>query len=683
MAVRQVGRRKTPASDLTSEEEANSDTPLPKPKPTLPVAMATHMLRHAIGGASWLHENGNAIAVIVPSLDWVKPMLQAMPLIANEARGYDIKIQVVDRLDTYIDENDVILLEINKDSTKYDSTYFAADDIGEIIGNGRTLIIFSPSDRPLPSSLARTLDDRVDIQRPTWELLSLAIKDCHGATSSEDISDSMCSKILPDDLVLAQRPIQTADQYVARLCRVLQTPSAEAGSSVPTLEEIHGMLDAVAWGQALARDLADYTAGTLSWRDVDRGALLVGRPGTGKTTYAQSLVKSLSNVCNKEVVLVAASYSKWQSSGHLGDFLKAMRKDFAFASTCIPSVLFVDELDSFLDRDKVNSDNSDYNRQTVNGLLESIDGVSGRQGVVLLGATNNVEIIDKALLRPGRFDRIIKISLPDADALKGIFRQHLRWDVGDLNEVARLALGASGAMVEQWCREARRCARYESRSVTIDDLKSAVTQAIGPNRSHESMRVAATHEAGHAYLSAIEAPESLGFVTVRGRGAISGLPMYKHDESPVGIEDVRFLLRKSLAGRAAEFVLLGRVSDGAGGHKLSDLSRATKLATEAVLSYCLVDEVPKWYIGIGNESFLLHHRPDIAQQVDALLSEAWKMAVNTIKDGRDSVQAIADALLESETLTADNVLSIIDRKTKKPVHADCDQPDGCEHEFQC
>ena len=686
MAIRKVGRRSPPpAADLT-DEEGYGDTVLPKPRPTLAVALATHMLRHAVGGASWLREDGCAVAVAVPSAAWVKSASQAMHLLVAEARDHEldeVRVQTVERLGAIVEDCDSIYYEVIKEGSKKYTVAADADDIAEILSNGKSLIIFYTSSELLPPKLVGSLDHRVDVPRPNWECLSLSISDCLGSVPSETLENLLCGKIEPDDLMLAIRPNQTADQFVVRLRRLLQPSVLSTEDNIPVLGEVHGMHDAVAWGQVLARDLADYTSGKLDWRDVDRGVLLVGRPGTGKTTYAKSLVKTLSVACNKDVALVAASYSKWQSSGHLGDFLKAMRADFAFASTCVPSVLFVDELDSFLDRDKVTSDNADYNRQTVNGLLESIDGVSGRQGVVLLGATNNVDIIDKALLRPGRFDKIIRISLPDANALMGIFRQHLGCDVGDLSDVARLAVGASGAMVEQWSREARRIARYECRQVSLHDLKSVVTQAIGPTRSDESMRVAAVHEAGHAYLTAVEAPESLGFVTVRDRGAVSGLTVYKSDDCPVGIEDVKFLLRKSLAGRAAEFVLLRRVSDGAGGHKLSDLSRATKLATEAVLDYCLVDEVPRWYIGMGNESFLLHNRPDIARQVDELLSVAWATAVDTIKAGRNSVKAIADALLKNETLTADSVLSIINRKTKMPSQADTDAPEEDEQEFQC
>ncbi len=664
------------------------DFDCPKVPPTLMQALAFEMLSRVCTGANWLSGDGYAVAVLSPTHSWCKYLAEAMPLLVAEARNLDPETKIVTSLEKFdSEEPDYAYIEFVKYG-KSELRTQGADVVAEVLSLGKTLVTFSMYEKQLPNNFLRSLDYTVVINPPDWMAFKKAIASHYGFSPTVTLSDSQCAKIEPDDLTLATRPNQTADEYVTRLGKLLGAP-VESGEfdDVPTLESVYGMDEAVAWGKALAIDMAEYAAGRLAWRDVDKGALLVGRPGTGKTTYVQSLVRTLSQSCKTEVKLVSCSFAKWQKAGHLGDYLKSMNADFLLATESAPSVLFLDEMDSFGDRAKFAGDNSDYCRQTVNSLLEALDGTSRREGVIVVGASNDVNQIDPALLRPGRMDRVINIPLPNVEALQGIFRQHGGPELGDLTDIARLARGTTGAQVEQWCRAARRTARSERRAVTRDDLMSVVTAAVGPTRSVESLRVTAIHEAGHAYVIATEHSESLSFVSICGTGGrvVAGMTASKLDDRPIGIDELKSLLRQSLAGRAAEKVLLGRVTDGSGGGRQSDLGRATRFAALAVLTHGLVDETPRWYSGSDNDfTHVLVTRLDVSEQVDKLLAEAWQTTLAMIKSGRVAIRRIADELIKQETLQADTVLNIISASKKDTMKSSLyDSPDQHDQMYRC
>lgn len=284
----------------------------------------------------------------------------------------------------------------------------------------------------------------------------------------------------PTSLALAVRPDDDAPAYAERVLRIARgtvraTAKVEAAKPLQGLARVPGLGPAVAWGRSLAADLRAYAAGDLPWSAVDRGALLVGPPGVGKTTFAAALAEECG------MALVIGNHGIWQAAGHQGDALKAMRKTFAEAREQAPCLLFIDEVDSFPDRSRLGRDHGDYLRPVINALLAELDGAVSREGVVVLAACNDAGNLDPALLRAGRLERVLRVALPDVPGREEILRVHLGEELrqADLHQVARLSEGMSGADLEKAVREARRAARVSRREVMLGDLVVAVAEARG------------------------------------------------------------------------------------------------------------------------------------------------------------------------------------------------------------
>ncbi|MCM2502030.1 AAA family ATPase, partial [Neorhizobium galegae] len=283
------------------------------------------------------------------------------------------------------------------------------------------------------------------------------------------------------------------------LQRIPEPPTEQPKTVDAVIDPEKGFGEASRWARNLREDLADWRAGKIDWSEIDKGILIYGPSGTGKTIFATALAASLN------VNLVATSVTRWQSSkdGHLGDLLRAMYATFTEAMEKAPSLLFLDEFDSIGSREKFPAQYENYLMQVVNGLLECLDGAKGREGVIVVGACNFPNKVDAALLRSGRLEKHVHFPLPDADGRMEIFESYLPHLAGDerLRQAAERLPGKSGADINQIVRGARRLARKGRRDVTVADIEFLIPTA--QKMSDEELLRVAIHESGHVLVADI------------------------------------------------------------------------------------------------------------------------------------------------------------------------------------
>ncbi|WP_429818089.1 AAA family ATPase [Ensifer sp. B1-9] len=470
---------------------------------------------------------------------------------------------------------------------------------------------------------------------------------------------------------LASRSGRPLAQILERL-KESPDPSAsktQIQTKGPMLQDMAGYGDAQTWGLRLAADLAAWKRNEIGWCDVDRGILLEGPPGCGKTSFA----RALANTCGVE--LVPASFAQWQACGHLGDFLEAMRKSFELARKKKPCILFLDELDSFSTRrPKSASDNADYQRQAINGLLERLDPVGGREGVVVVGATNDASIIDPAIVRPGRLERIIRIELPDADSRRAILLGYLEnCEPGSLEEFVASTSGWTGAQIEKFARDIRRMARHEGRPVGKSDI-----EALLPKRlmlTSDKKHRLAVHEAGHAIV-AVALGKSVQKVRItdhvlEGYEGPIGETVFASDSNQFQrAEDFQNSITVMLGGIAAERLLLGDHASGAGGQHSSDLVRATDLATLMERYFAYGDSL-ETDLGTGDRplEWLRLSDPDLRIKVELRLRAGMERATAVLSDARGPLEALVVDLVSNHVASGETVVQLLAKGNQRRTSA--------------
>lgn len=432
----------------------------------------------------------------------------------------------------------------------------------------------------------------------------------------------------------------------------------------PGLEDLHGLGEARQVADDLIADVAAARAGRIPWSSVDRGVLLVGPPGTGKTTLARAIARA------SEVKFIHGSAAQWQSAGALDMHLKAIRETFAEARRYAPAILFIDEIDSLGSREQLSGSNAIYQTDVINAVLEQLQGMDPEEPVMVIGATNYVDKVDPALRRPGRLDQVVVIPRPNVAALGRIFTHHLRphRDAGQLapdvdeRAVAPLAFGLTGADVEFFVRGAARRARKEGRPITQGDLIAEVTRR--PRHPGSVLRLlpkemhrVAVHEAGHALGTLLEGDGGtpIAFLSIipRTDGSLGFTATVPDEGAVMTRRQALDRLRTILSGRAAEELVFGadEVGLGAGGGESSDLAVATRIATHLVCSTGLG----------GNGRLAWTSTPSRAQlaQVEALLGDAYRAAQRLLGQHRATLERIVEALLAAQELDGAAVRELV------------------------
>ena len=411
---------------------------------------------------------------------------------------------------------------------------------------------------------------------------------------------------------------------------------------------------------------------------VPRGILLAGEPGTGKTLLARAIAGEAN------VPFFATSGSDF-SGIIVGLGVAKIKEIFEMAKRNAPCLLFIDEIDAIGQRRSQNSFNDQDREQTLNQLLIEMDGFSNETGIIVIGATNRPDMLDPALLRPGRFDRQVHIDLPDMAGRKAILELHakkikMHEDV-DLGNLARGTTGLSGADLENLLNEAAlHAVRTGHKMVAPDDIEEARDKLLmGPRKIRkmrpEDIKLTAYHEAGHAFVSTVYAdvsdPIHKATIIPRGRalGMVQHLPI--DDKVSMSIAEVRADLAIAMAGRAAEEVFFGpnKITTGAE----ADIAMATRLARRSITTAGLSDKIGMVAINqaqtFGARVPLETASEKTAEIVDAEIKNwidaAHRDAVKILTKNKATVKKLAEELLKRETLTGDEILEIVGKKTTK------------------
>ena len=411
---------------------------------------------------------------------------------------------------------------------------------------------------------------------------------------------------------------------------------------------------------------------------IPKGVLLVGPPGTGKTLLAKAVAGEAG------VPFFSISGSDFVEM-FVGVGASRVRDLFEQAKKASPAIIFIDEIDAVgRQRGAGLGGGHDEREQTLNQLLVEMDGFAANEGVIIIAATNRPDILDPALLRPGRFDRQVVVGVPDVRGREEILKIHSRGkflgDDVDLAVLAKTTIGFTGADLENLMNEAALlCARAGERVIHMTQLKEAMLKVtMGPEKksrvvTERDKRITAFHEAGHA-VTAYFLPlvDDVNHVTIIPRGRAGGFTMTlpKNDDNHVTKEQMLENIVMSMGGRAAEKLVIKDVTTGASG----DIQHATQIAREMVVSYGMSDKLgPIAYKSSQDEVFIgrdfghsKQYSEEIAAEIDEevhrIVDDCYQKAIALLEEHMDQLHAVSQALLEREVLDEKEFAAVMEGK---------------------
>ena len=403
---------------------------------------------------------------------------------------------------------------------------------------------------------------------------------------------------------------------------------------------------------------------------IPRGVLLVGPPGTGKTLFA----KAVAGEAN--VPFFSISGSDFVEM-FVGVGASRVRDLFEQAQKNMPCIIFIDEIDAVgRQRGAGLGGGNDEREQTLNQLLVQMDGFEASSSIIVMAATNRADILDPALMRPGRFDRQIYVNVPDVKGREEIFKVHSRNKplASDINfkSLARLTPGFTGADIENILNEsAILAARADRKIITMKDISEAVNKVMaGPAKksrliTESDKRITAYHESGHAIVAKLmKHCDDVHEVSIIPRGMAAGytITLPENDDNHMTKGKLLDDIAMMLGGRAAEEIVIQDISTGAS----NDIQRATQLARKMVTEWGMSDSIGNMYLGSSEEVFLgrdyqthLNYSEEVAAKIDeevkTIIDTQYQVALNILKSNRPIMDAMVKALYETETIYEDEI----------------------------
>ncbi len=498
------------------------------------------------------------------------------------------------------------------------------------------------------------------LEKLNADILLFALSVCHSATGR--IDEEKVRAMLPNDERLATLEAghvamacraPTAQEVAKRISLMTKTASAgEVARERPGPDIIDGTTPAHHAVRNIVADLAAWQAGDLNWSEMSRSLLVHGAPGTGKTYLAQQLAEAAG------VALVEGSFADWQAAGHLGLMLAAMIKCFDEAVAKVPCVLFVDEIDAVGSRFGGDQHGMSYRTQVVNGFLQQIDRLARTPGLILIGACNQVSRLDPAITRPGRFDLVLRMPLPSITDIRRIMAKVLADKLPEdkIDTLARAAVGKTPAELDAALRAAAADARRQRLPMSSDLLR----RHLGIDQpTPELLRRIAIHEAGHALSAELLMPGSVVKLSLSDR---DGRTERRSIFVELTVEEIENELLILMAGRAAERLVLGTISGGAGGDTESDLALATGLVLQ-------MDR--ELGVGCNGHSWLgpadMHRLTEQEKQrLQAKLGQAMNHAAKLLTPHIDQLREVAAALIDVRELHGAAMRRLIAEPEREP-----------------
>ena len=466
-----------------------------------------------------------------------------------------------------------------------------------------------------------------------------------------------------------------------RMARFGEARAQEGQKSKKTFRDVAGADEEKEELQEIVKFLRDPEKYLNLGAHIPKGVLLVGPPGTGKTLLAKAVAGEAG------VKFLSISGSDFVEM-YVGVGASRVRDLFRQAKKDAPAIVFIDEIDAVgRKRGSGLGGGHDEREQTLNQLLVEMDGFGSNEGVVVLAATNRVDILDPALLRPGRFDRQVYVGLPDIKGREEILEIHARSkplaeDV-NISEIARSTAGFTGADLENLLNEAALLAGRKDRSaITMEDVKESVIKVIaGPEKRsrvvpERERKLTAYHEAGHAIVTrALPEHDPVHQITIVPRGQAGGMTIYlpEEDRSYLSRKYMEEQIVTLLGGRAAEKMMLGDISTGAS----NDIQRATAMARKMVGTYGMSDKIGTVAFDAGHDEVFIgksmaQTRPysektaaEMDEEIRRIIDEAYERCQSILEQYRGQLVEVAEYLLANETMSGEEFEKVFEPENEK------------------